>query len=195
METRKLESVLRLLRAFQWSHGFSTMETSCGDGVYVVRICVSMEPRFFNHGDQVATKVFRAGAFVSMEPRFFNHGDPPRFLRISSWASGGDFEHLLTSLQKLYDFGAAARVTPRVAAVSRCEHLPGFRPVLRCSKMASYVIWCFCGGVRRCSCTDNSRASQLSLLRPTVLGLRIVGLRCVVLGCRLGVSLPSGHGR
>ena len=81
---------------------------------------------------------------VSMEPRFFNHGDPPRFLRVSSWASGGDFEHLLASLQKLCDFGAASRVAPRVAAVSRCEHLPGFWPVLRCSKMASYAIRRFC---------------------------------------------------
>ena len=101
---------------------------------------------------------------VSMEPRFFNHGDPPRFLRVSSWASGGDFEHLLASLQKLCDFGAASRVAPRVAAVSRCEHLPGFWPVLRCSKMASYAIRRFCYGLRRYSYTDSSRTVGLLLL-------------------------------
>ena len=95
-----------------------------------------MEPRFFNHGDvALSSWIIMARLVVSMEPRFFNHGDPPRFLRVSSWASGGDFEHLLASLQKLCDFGAASRVAPRVAAVSRCEHLPGFWPVLRCSKM------------------------------------------------------------
>ncbi len=86
----------------QWSHGFSTMETgkermSCETGR------VSMEPRFFNHGDRGPHFAVRdAGAAfqwshgfstmepksihlsvlrnwkVSMEPRFFNHGDPTR---------------------------------------------------------------------------------------------------------------------
>jgi len=38
---------------FQWSHGFSTMET-----------------------DHVLGSVRQHGGHVSMEPRFFNHGDP-----------------------------------------------------------------------------------------------------------------------
>ena len=37
---------------------------------------VSMEPRFFNHGDiDHAYLTGRYGGRVSMEPRFFNHGD------------------------------------------------------------------------------------------------------------------------
>ena len=150
-----------------------------------------MEPRFFNHGDR-RPRPGPSGLStpVSMEPRFFNHGDvalmwvalsswavmgfngatvfqpwrpPPRFLRVSSWASGGDFEHLLASLQKLCDFGAASRVAPRVAAVSRCEHLPGFRPVLRCSKMPLCAIRRLDPGPPRHLHPDNSPAGGFLL--------------------------------
>ncbi len=114
---------------FQWSHGFSTMETKIGEarpakawegfnGATVFqpwrplitkrpaaakRILVSMEPRFFNHGDALRffaigfrwerfqwshgfstmethypRPVHRRWRDVSMEPRFFNHGDQTR---------------------------------------------------------------------------------------------------------------------
>jgi len=145
---------------FQWSHGFSTMETATHRLDVLMVESVSMEPRFFNHGDRggrvhsspgrrmvsMEPRFFNHGdprmtqaagglhEVVSMEPRFFNHGDPPRFLRVSSWASGGNFEHLLSSLQNLCDFGADERAAEHVAARLSCEHLPGFRPVSGCSK-------------------------------------------------------------
>ncbi len=38
---------------FQWSHGFSTMETLREPGACRrAHTAVSMEPRFFNHGDE-----------------------------------------------------------------------------------------------------------------------------------------------
>jgi len=71
--------IYRLL-AFQWSHGSSTMETvlllwlRLADG----GVHVSMEPRFFNHGDvNTSGSRWDLGSPVSMEPRFFNHGDRP----------------------------------------------------------------------------------------------------------------------
>ena len=154
------------LTAFQWSHGFSTMETQ-RHAIRHSRVCrVSMEPRFFNHGDACQIRQPRSAQNVSMEPRFFNHGDllrvccepgieglqvsmeprffnhgaPPRFSRVSSWASGGDFEHLLSCLQNLCDFGADERAAEHVAARLSCEHLPGFRPVSGCSKPGYYAI-------------------------------------------------------
>ncbi len=39
------------LERFQWSHGFSTMETRDAEGNFAFNLAVSMEPRFFNHGD------------------------------------------------------------------------------------------------------------------------------------------------
>ncbi|MDD2202512.1 MAG: hypothetical protein PHQ21_09335 [Firmicutes bacterium] len=83
---------------FQWSHGSSTMETADRAEVELEGQChVSMEPRFFNHGDEDGTAKFIMVPVngVSMEPRFFNHGDPPRFSQGFSWALVGDFEHLL----------------------------------------------------------------------------------------------------
>jgi len=49
----------KLSRArFQWSHGFSTMETMwIRFSVFLQRTSsVSMEPRFFNHGDTTTSK-------------------------------------------------------------------------------------------------------------------------------------------
>ena len=46
-----------------------------------LRSTVSMEPRFFNHGDLPAFvgQELRPDEVVSMEPRFFNHGDGTRW--------------------------------------------------------------------------------------------------------------------
>ncbi len=98
---------------FQWSHGFSTMETR-------------QQPLPWRRG--------YAGG-VSMEPRFFNHGDPPRFPRGSSWALIGDFECLLCPGQKLFNSSATRRDARRVAVRLYFEHLPAFWRVLRCSKL------------------------------------------------------------
>ena len=72
------------LKAFQWSHGFSTMETRARQGERIQKRQVSMEPRFFNHGDSGPPRapITVRTDMVSMEPRFFNHGD-----RIFSGAS------------------------------------------------------------------------------------------------------------
>ncbi len=44
----------------------------------LLRVDVSMEPRFFNHGDSVEPMLGLVDlSCVSMEPRFFNHGDEP----------------------------------------------------------------------------------------------------------------------
>ena len=62
---------------FQWSHGFSTMETAPIASQFLALFChVSMEPRFFNHGDHDDQAAYHGKRHrVSMEPRFFNHGD------------------------------------------------------------------------------------------------------------------------
>ncbi len=69
------------LKAFQWSHGFSTMETRARQGERIQKRQVSMEPRFFNHGDSGPPRapITVRTDMVSMEPRFFNHGDRPRW--------------------------------------------------------------------------------------------------------------------
>ena len=97
---------------------------------------VSMEPRFFNHGDgRHQHRCHCEIVNVSMEPRFFNHGDPPRFPRGSSWALIGDFECLLCPGQKLFNSSATRRDARRVAVRLYFEHLPAFWRVLRCSKL------------------------------------------------------------
>ncbi len=51
METLDPEGIEALIEGFQWSHGSSTMETLARDLNSLVATMVSMEPRFFNHGD------------------------------------------------------------------------------------------------------------------------------------------------
>ena len=57
-----VRSHVSTIRVFQWSHGFSTMETY-KPVVHSPRLSsVSMEPRFFNHGDvQVKGRVCLSG--------------------------------------------------------------------------------------------------------------------------------------
>jgi len=62
--------------AFQWSHGFSTMETCDIWGCCELGGMVSMEPRFFNHGDAYYLS-WRRGAILFQWSHGFSTMETP----------------------------------------------------------------------------------------------------------------------
>jgi len=83
-------------RSFQWSHGFSTMETQHARHG---RICnpqchVSMEPRFFNHGDGPSRRSFAPetqrfnGATVFQPWRLFRTRHMRAIRKAFQWSHG-----------------------------------------------------------------------------------------------------------